>query len=96
MAKVKINSMTEKGMLKAQVREVIANKELEAFKDNNLVDYEKTEKGASMFKEYIDSEGRVIYATFTLTVSYKNPNEKTPKAKKSKKDDGEDTFALVE
>lgn len=95
MAKVKINSMTEKGMLKAQVREVIANKELEAFKDNNLVDYEKTEKGASMFKEYVDSEGRVIYATFTLTVSYKNPNEKTPKTK-AKKSDGEDTFALVE
>ena len=94
MAKVKINSMTEKGVLKQAVRDVIVAKELDSFKNNNLSDYEKAESGATMYKEYEDINGKKIYAKFTLTVSYLSPDEE--KSKSSKKSSKTDKLCVVE
>ena len=83
MAKITINSMTEKGMLKTSVRNAIVGAEMEDFKAGSLRNYLNTEKKSVMYKEYTDAEGRSIYATFTLTVSYKHPSELINGSKKA-------------
>ena len=87
MAKISGNVLTEKGVLKARVRNAIADKEIKAFENNNLLNYSKTEKGAIMFKEYVDESGNKVYATYTLTISLTNPNKATTKSNKAKLDD---------
>lgn len=82
MAKINGNVLTEKGVLKAKVRNAIAEKELDAFKNNELVNYEKTEKGSVMFKEYEDENGNKVYATYTLTISLNDLNREVARKPK--------------
>ena len=84
MAKINVNGLTEKGIVKTQVRESIAKRETNAFDMNSLKNYDRVENKNVFVKEY-ETENGSIYATWTLTISNKHPLELAPKKRTNKK-----------
>lgn len=83
MAKINGKALTEKGVVKAQVRNGIVEREMKALASNDLKGYDRVENKNVMVKEYV-SENGVVYATLTLTVSNKHPLDLAPKTTKKK------------
>lgn len=85
MAKIKGQALTENGVVKTQVRQAIATNEISkvecAIANNG---YEKLEGKNVLVKEYASDNGSV-YVALTMTISEKNPIDKAPKKKSSKK-----------
>lgn len=94
MARINGNALTDKGVVKTQVRNGVAEKETKAFLNNNLKEYEKVQDKNIFVKEYESTNG-TVYATWTLTVSNKHPQELAPKKKATKKVETE-TFEIEE
>lgn len=92
MAKINVKGLTEKGVVKTQIREAIAQKESNAFDTNSLKDYDRVENKNVFTKEY-ETENGTIYATWTLTISNKHPLQLAPKKKATKKIENE-TFEI--
>ena len=85
--KLRGRAITEKGVVGGEARKVITenaiSKVLQPL-DNAGFEYFKEQKAFAL--EYVDSQGKTCYATLTLTVGVKAPNEKSKKVstKKSK------------
>lgn len=92
MAKINVNGLTEKGIVRTAIREAIAQKETNSLATNTLKDYDKVENKNVFVKEYQTANGSV-YATWTLTISNKHPLELAPKKSTHKKVEKE-TFEI--
>lgn len=92
MARINVKGLTEKGVVRTQIREAIAQKESNAFNTNSLKGYDRVENKNVFTKEY-ETENGTIYATWTLTVSTKHPLDLAPKKKTTKKVENE-TFEI--
>ena len=79
-------AVTEKGVVGGEARKVITANALSkvlAPLDNAGFEYYKDQKAFAL--EYIDGNGRSCYATLTLSVGVKTPNEKSKKSGGKKK-----------
>lgn len=92
MAKINVNGLTEKGIVKTAIREEIAKKETIALELNEQKGFDKIENKNIFVKEYKTNNGSV-YATWTLTISNKHPLELAPKKRSAKKVEKE-TFEI--
>ena len=89
--KLRGSAVTEKGVVCGEARKVITqsvlNKVLTPLDNAGFV-YHKDQKAFAL--EYVDSNGKSCYATLTLSVGVKAPNEK------AKKSSGKKTKATTE
>ena len=93
MTKVKGIMLTEKGLVKRVVRDNIAS--IECKKIASL-GYEKVENKSVLVNEYVDTNGNMVYATISITISPNDPRIEKPKKEKSSKDRVVETFEIVE
>ena len=93
MARIKGVALTEKGVVKTPVRKGIVEKEL---KDLSINGFERVENKAILVKEYEDNNGKIVYATLTLTVSTNDPRVEKPKGQKTSKEKVVETFEIEE
>lgn len=95
MAKISCKALTEKGVVKTQVRKDLVERETKAFNLNELKGYDRVENKGIFVKEYASENGSV-YATWTLTISQNDPTVEKPKATKKKTSSENESFEIVE
>lgn len=91
--KINGNALTEKGIVKTKVRELVVGNETQ---DIVACGYEKVDNKSVYVKEYTDGTGHTFYATIELKVSATHPSQLTPKKSSKKKATNTETFEIVE
>lgn len=93
MKKINGNILTEKGMVKTEVRKGIVESEEKAILN---LGFEKVDNKAIYTREYVDNNGKIAYATLELRVSNTNPRDLAPKTRKKSSTKEKETFEIVE
>lgn len=87
-------ALTEKGVVKTQVREMATNLVVKTMAGVEGLEYFEKEKAWALPIQ--DKSGNVIYATLTLTVGTKAPNEKAKRKPRTPKEKEVDNVEIVD
>lgn len=94
MKKINGIALTEKGVVKTQVREIATDLVVKTMEGVEGFEYFEHEKAWALPVK--DKNGNIVYATLTLTVGTKAPNEKAKRKPRTPKEKVVDNVEIVD